>query len=104
MPIVTISDQSVQTDRPNSRAEFNSAVSNCIPDVYCNKINAAVDCNEFESVNGDLFVKMDQNEVNLCPVKLSTLTYVGVNVSCDGTSCVKCLSGLCGQWSRGECN
>ena len=28
MPIVTISDQSVQTDRPNSRAEFNSAVSN----------------------------------------------------------------------------
>ena len=48
MPIVTISDQSVQTDRPNSRAEFNSAVSNCIPDVYCNKINAAVDSNEFE--------------------------------------------------------
>ena len=28
MPIVTISDQSVQTDRPNSQTEFNSAVSN----------------------------------------------------------------------------
>ena len=37
MPIVTISDQSVQTDRPNSQTEFNSEVSNCIPDVYCNK-------------------------------------------------------------------
>ena len=47
------------------------------------------------SVNGDLSVKMDQNEVNLCPVELSTLKYVEVNVSCDGTSCVKCLSGLC---------
>ena len=30
--IVTISDQSVQTDRPNSQTEFNSA--DCIPDVY----------------------------------------------------------------------
>ena len=34
MLIVTISDQSVQTDRPNSQTEFNSAVSDCIPDVY----------------------------------------------------------------------
>ena len=54
-PIV---DQSVQT-------ESNNAVSNCIPDVYCNKINAAVNSDEFESVNGDLSVKMDQNEVNV---------------------------------------
>ena len=84
-PIV---DQSVQT-------EFNSAVSECIPDVYCNKINAAVNSDEFESVNDDLSVKMGQNEVNLCPVELSTLKYVEVNVSCEGTSCVKFLSGLC---------
>ena len=33
--VVTISDQSVQTD--NSQTESNSAVSNCVPDVYCNK-------------------------------------------------------------------
>ena len=46
--IVTISEQSVQTD--NSQAESNSAVSNCVPDVYCNKIEAAVDSDEFESV------------------------------------------------------
>ena len=59
-PVVTISDQSVQTD--NSQAESNSAVSNCVPDVYCNKIEAAVDSDEFESVNGDLSVKMNQNE------------------------------------------
>ena len=38
-PVVTISDQSVQTD--NSQAESNSAVSNCVHDVYCNKIEAA---------------------------------------------------------------
>ena len=47
--VVTVSDQSVQTD--NSQAESNSAVSNCVPDVYCNKIKAAVDSDEFESVN-----------------------------------------------------
>ena len=47
MSIVTISDQSVQTDRPNSRAEFNSVVSDCVHDVYCNKIKADVDSNEF---------------------------------------------------------
>ena len=40
-PIVTISNQSVQT-------ESNSAVSDCVHDVYCNKIKAAVDSNEFE--------------------------------------------------------
>ena len=57
-PVVTISDQSVQTD--NSQAESNSAVSNCVPDVYCNKIEAAVDSDEFESVNGDLSVKMNK--------------------------------------------
>ena len=43
-------------------------MSNCIPDVYCNKIKAAVDSNEFESVNGDLSVEMNRNEVNLCLV------------------------------------
>jgi len=43
---VVASDQSVQTD--NSQAESNSAVSNCVPDVYCNKIEAAVDADEFE--------------------------------------------------------
>ena len=37
----TISNQSVQT-------ESNSAVSDCVHDVYCNKIKAAVDSNEFE--------------------------------------------------------
>ena len=46
-------------------------------------------------MNGDLSVKMNQNEAILCPVELSTLKYVEVNVSCDGTSCVKCLSSLC---------
>jgi len=45
-PIITISDQSVRTD--NSQAESNSAVSNCVPDVYCNKIKAAVDSDECE--------------------------------------------------------
>ena len=50
-PIV---DQSVQT-------ESNSAVSDCVHDVYCNKIKASVDSNEFESVNGNLSVKMNQN-------------------------------------------
>ena len=60
-------------------------MSDCVHDVYCNKIKAAVDSNEFESVNGDLSVKMNQNEVNLCPVELSTLKYVEVNVTCDGT-------------------
>ena len=70
-------------------------MSNCIPDVYSNKVKAAVDSNEFESVNNDLSVEMNRNEVNLRPVELSTLKYVEVNVTCDGTSCVKCLSGLC---------
>ena len=71
-------------------------MSNCIPDVYCNKIKAAVDSNEFESVNGDLSVKMNQNEaIFLCPVELSVLKYVEVNVTCNETSCVKRLSGLC---------
>ena len=46
-------------------------------------------------MNGDLSVEMNRNEVNLCPVELSTLKYVGVNVCCDGTSSVKSLSGLC---------
>jgi len=92
-PIVTISDQSVQTD--NSYAESNSAVSNCVSDVYCNKIEAAVDCDEFESVNGNLSVKMNKNEAILCPVELSMLKYVEVNVTCDQTSCVKRLLGLC---------
>ena len=36
-------------------------------------VKAAVDSNEFESVNGDLSVEMNRNEVNLCPVELSTL-------------------------------
>ena len=89
-PIV---DQSVQTD--DSQTESNSAVSNCVSDVYCNKIKAAVDSNEFESVNGDLSVKMNQNEAILCPVELSMLKYVEVDVTCDETSCVKRLSGLC---------
>ena len=40
-PTATISNQSVQT-------ESNGAVSDCVHDVYCNKINAAVDSNEFE--------------------------------------------------------
>ena len=31
----------------------------------------------------------------MCPVELSMLKYVEVNVTCDETSCVKCLSGLC---------
>ena len=57
-PIVTINNQSVQT-------ESNSAVSDCVHDVYCNKIKAAVDSNEFESVNGDLSVKMNKNEAIL---------------------------------------
>jgi len=70
-------------------------VSNCVPDVYCNKIKAAVDSDEFESVNGDLSVKMNQNEAILCPVELSMLKYVEVNVTCDETSCVKRLVGLC---------
>jgi len=43
--VVTISDQSVPTD--NFQAESNSTVSNCVPDVYCNKIEAAVDSDEF---------------------------------------------------------
>ena len=59
-PTATISNQSVQTD--NSQIESNSAVSNCVSDVYCNKIKAAVDSNEFQSVNGDLSVKMNQDE------------------------------------------
>ena len=67
MPTVTISDQSVQTDRLNSQAESNSTVSDCVHDVYCNKINAAVDSNEFESVNGDLSVEMNRKEVNFVP-------------------------------------
>jgi len=46
-PTATISNQSVQTD--NSQIESNSAVSDCVHDVYCNKIKAAVDFNEFES-------------------------------------------------------
>ena len=92
-PVVTISDQSVQTD--NSQAESNSAVSNCVPDVYCNKIEAAVDSDEFGSVNGDLSDKMNQNKAILCPVELSMLKYVEVNVTCDQTSCVKRLLGLC---------
>jgi len=82
-PIITISDQSVPTD--NSQAESNSAVSNCVSDVYCNKIEAAVDSDEFESVNGDLSVKMNKNETILCPVELSMLKYVEVNVTCDQT-------------------
>ena len=69
--------------------------NNCVPDVYCNKIEAAVDSNEFESVNGDLSVKMNQNETILCPVELSMLKYVEVNVTCDETSCDKRLLGLC---------
>jgi len=91
--VATISDQSVQTD--NSQTESNSAVSNCVSDVYCNKIKATVDSDEFKSVNGDLSVKMNQNEANLCPVELSMLKYVEVNVTCDETSYVKRLSGLC---------
>jgi len=67
-PSVAISDQSVQTD--DSQTESNSAVSDCVHGVYCNKINAAVDSNEFESVNGDVSVKMNQNEAILCPVEL----------------------------------
>jgi len=91
--VVAISDQSVQTD--NSQTESNYAVSNCVPDVYCNKIEAAVDSDEFESVSGDLSVKINQNEAILCPVELSMLKYVEVNVICDQTSCVKRLLGLC---------
>ena len=87
-PIVQISNQSVQT-------ESNGAVSDCVHDVYCNKIKAAVDSNEVESVNGDLSVKMNQNEAILCPVELSMLKYVEVDVTYDETSCVKRLSGLC---------
>ena len=41
-------------------------MSNCVSGVYCNKIEAAVDSDEFESVNGDLSVKMNQNEAILC--------------------------------------
>ena len=70
-------------------------MSNCVPDVYCNKIEAAVDSDEFESVNGDLSLKMNQNEAILCPVELSMLKYVEVNVTCDQTSCVKHVLGLC---------
>ena len=70
-------------------------MSDCVHDVYCNKVKAAVDSNEFESVNGDLSVKTSQNEAVLCPVELSMLKYVEVDVTCDETSCVKHLSGLC---------
>ena len=59
-PTATISNESVQTD--SSQIESNGAVSDCVHDVYCNKIKAAVDSNEFESVNGDLSVKMDKDE------------------------------------------
>ena len=45
-PTATIRNQCVQTD--NSQTESNSAVSNCVLDVYCNKIEAAVDADEFE--------------------------------------------------------
>ena len=91
-PTATMSDQSVQTN--NFQTESNGAVSDCVHDVYCNKIKAAVASNEFESVNGDLSVKMNKNEAILCPVELSMLKYVEVNVTCDETSCVKRLSGL----------
>ena len=70
-------------------------MSDCVHDVYCNKIKAAVDSNEFESVNGDLSVKTNQNEAILCPVALSMLKYIEVDVTCEETSCVKRLSGLC---------
>ena len=46
-------------------------------------------------MNGDLSVKMNQSEAILCPVELSMLKYVEVNVTCDETSCVKRLLGLC---------
>ena len=46
-------------------------------------------------MNGDLSVKMNKNEAILCPVELSMLKYVEVDVTCDETSCVKRLSGLC---------
>ena len=65
-PVVAISDQPVQT---YSQTESTGVVSDCVHDVYCNKIKAAVDSNEFESVNGDLSVKMNKNEANLCPVE-----------------------------------
>ena len=70
-------------------------MSDCVHDAYCNKIKAAVDSNEFESVNGDLSVNMNQNEAILCTVELSMLKYVEVDVTYDETSCVKRLSGLC---------
>ena len=38
---------------------------------------------------------MNQNEAILCPVELSMLKYVEVDVTCDETSCVKRLLGLC---------
>ena len=47
------------------------------------------------SVNGDLSVKMNRNETILCPIELSMLKYVEVDVTCDETSCVKHLLGLC---------
>ena len=46
-------------------------------------------------MNGDLSVKINKNEAILCPVKLSMLKYVEVNVTCNQTSCVKRLLGLC---------
>ena len=46
-------------------------------------------------MNGDLSVMMNQNEAILCTVELSMLKYVEVNVTCDQTSCVKRLLGLC---------
>ena len=45
-------------------------------------------------MNGDLSVKMNQNEANLCHVELSMLKYVEVDVTCDETS-VKHSLGLC---------
>jgi len=46
-------------------------------------------------VNDDLSVKTDKNEAILFLIELSMLKHVEVEVTCDETSCVKRLFGLC---------